>query len=161
MRPTLSTILMSVCAMTALASCHSSPKDRQLYAGEEYLFGRWAIHKFNNHDPYPAAESAKIDAFVDFGRGDRLLRFSMGCGVFSTLYDVSADSRIVLPPGTRVVAPDQEVLNCEPDSERLSAELVEFMQSSPSVGLEPVYMPTLRSGNDVLRLNSVVFVLSN
>ena len=154
-------ILAALLFCVLLSSCNSVPKERQLYNGEDYLYGRWAIHSFNGFDPYPAASSAAIDAFVDFGLGDGLMRFSIGCGVFSTPYQVNDEARIEFPKETTLVLPDTSKLMCADNVKQLNDKLLVFMQSSPSVGLEPGYMLTLRSGRDALQLNSVEFVLSN
>ena len=147
-------------AAVVISACQTAGTSMPVSQGDERLQARWPIHNLNGYDPYPIAASARIDAFVDFGRGDGLLRFSLGCGVFSMPYEITQNSRLSLPDGAETIRPDQSALNCDAEVARRNLELVELMEGKPRIAFEDSFMFTLRSGRTVLELNSVEFVLS-
>ncbi len=154
-------MLWTIGAAALVTACQSVPQDRQLYSGEAFIHALWPVHAFNNYDPYPKADSAVIDAFVDFGGRDGLMRFSLGCGTFSMPFEITEDARLTLPGGASVVSPDLAKQTCSNKLKRRSRDLASFLESEPTIGFEAEHMLTLRSGDDVLELNSVEYVLSN
>ena len=147
--------------VTLVAACQTAPQERRLYDGEAYIHARWPIHSFQNYDPYPSAESAVIDAFVDFGGRDGLMRFSLGCGTFAMPFEITETARLTRPGDTSIIAPDLDKQACSDRLKTLSLELAQFMGSEPSIGYEADHMLTLRTEETVLELNSVEYVLAN
>lgn len=152
-------VLVSV--LLSISACQSTPQMRPISNVDERLQAIIPIHNFNGYDPYPVAESARIESYVNFGAGDGLLRFSIGCGVFATPFAISEDSRLLLPNETKIIEPDFIKLSCDAADVRRSLELADFFRARPYIGYEDGHFVTLRKNKQVLQLNSVAYVLSN
>ncbi len=148
-----------VAVLASICACQTVDTGRVPHGYWKLAHSRWPIESFDSYDPYPAGYEGQISAYVDFGQGDGLLRYSLGCGVSAVPYQTYKDGSLRIESGIQVLEPEREGLGCDPELISVEKQFSDFMQSNPVMGGFADGGLPLRAKGKTLILGSVEGVL--